>query len=156
MNVSCSPVHIPTTSPHFCHPCHHKSWLSENSLLSRMRISWKPYLFSGRDCPGSRVVCCCSNHKNTFSALSIAVSGSLSYPLVGEAACALNPSSAGNLLLQVWLLPSESGPTPALEIGLRFFCFVFVREPCLSDLHLCSDRTSSFPFATGQSRVKKV
>lgn len=75
MNVSCSPVHIPTTSPHFCHPCHHKSWLSENSLLSHMRISWKPYMFSGRDCPGSRVVCCCSNHKNTFSALSMLFQG---------------------------------------------------------------------------------
>lgn len=27
------------------------------------------------DCPGSRVVCCCSNHKNTFSALSMLFQG---------------------------------------------------------------------------------
>ena len=126
----------------------------------------KHFLFSVDDCPDSSVVSQHAaavtvknkqtNKQTTFSALSIAVSGSLSYPLVGEAACALDPSSAGNLLLQVWVLPSESIPTPVLGTGpwLSFASCCWGALPLW--LFLCSDRTSSFPLAPGQRRVKKV
>ena len=122
-----------------------------------MRISGKTFfLFPVHACPGSCVVCCCSNHKKTFSALSIAVSGSLSYPLVGEAACALNPSSAGNLLLQVWLLPSESVPTPALWTGLQFsFASCLLGSPASLTCTSALTEPPAFPLPQGKVGLRR-